>query len=141
MSLVSILEAGRRDFLQAISAVPERQAGTRPAPDAWSALECIEHVIAVEERYLSWISSGTHNSPRRDPDKELRLFTIVRNRLSKVETANVYLPAGRFKALSAAVKEFNAVRDRTVRLAAGEGARLYAVAIEHPSSAASTPSN
>lgn len=131
MSLVSILEAGRRDFLQAVSTAPERQAGTRPAPDAWSVLECIEHVIAVEVRYLSWISGGTTIPPRRDPDKELRLFTIVRNRLSRVETAKVYLPTGRFKALSAAVREFTAVRDRTVSLARDEGERL-AVGIEHP---------
>ena len=132
MSLVSTLEAGRRDFLQAISTAPESQADTRPAPDAWSVLECIEHVIAVEERYLSWISGGTSVPPRRDPDKELRLFTIVRNRLSKVETANVYIPERRFASLSAAVREFNAVRDRTVRLALDDGDRLYAVGIEHP---------
>src|SRR5579863_3966488 len=100
MSLVGILEAGRQDLLDAVRDVSNEQALAKPDPGQWSILECIEHVIAVEDRYLGWISSGSAYAPQRDPDRELRLFTIVRSRLTKVKAVTAVCPRGRFDSLS-----------------------------------------
>jgi DinB family protein len=74
MRLIAILEAGRRDFLDAAREISPEQACAKPTAKCWSVVECAEHVIAVEDRYLSWISSGREVAPRRDFEKEMRLF-------------------------------------------------------------------
>jgi hypothetical protein len=127
VKLISILESGRRDV---VDAALEAAAG-RPS-SGWTAIECVEHVITVEERYLRWIADATEITPIRDPDKELRLFTMMRNRLDKVETPAVFLPQGRFKDLPSALAEFQATRDRSVQIVKDRGDSLYAVGSQHP---------
>lgn len=132
MSLVSILEAGRRDFLDATSDISPEQASARPVAGRWSVLECIEHLIIVEDCYLGWISNGTPNAPQRNSDKELRLFTTIRCRLTKVEAPDVVRPVGRFDSLAVALAEFRAVRDRSVQLVEERGESLYSIGAKHP---------
>ena len=132
MSLITTLERGRRDFLEATTELSDAQALAKPSPDGWSVLECIEHVVALEQRYVHSLLNGTPVPPRRDPDKEFRLFTAVRNRLSKIEAPEAFRPTGRFRTLSAALAEFNSTRDRTLDEAARLGDALYSVGIRHP---------
>jgi len=132
MGLIAILEAGRRDFLDAAREISPEQASAKPAPNSWSVLECIEHVTAVEDRYLSWISSGTAVAPHRNSEKEMRLFMTIRNRLTKVEAPDVVRPRGRFGTLAAALAEFEAVRDRSVQLVQERGDALYSIGAKHP---------
>ena len=113
MGFIEILEAGRRDFLDATRDISREQASAKPTPNSWSVLECIEHVAAVEDRYLSWISKGSAVAAKRDSEKEMRLFTTIRNRLTKVEAPDLFHPRGRFGTLSEALSEFGAVRDRS----------------------------
>lgn len=132
MSLIAILEAGRRDFLEATRDISPEQASRKPAPKSWSVLECIEHVVVVEDRFLGWIANGTAVSPQRDPDKEIRLFTMIRNRLTKVEAPEVVHPQGRFETLAAALTEFEGVRDRSVQVVQERGDLLYSIGTNHP---------
>ena len=92
MSLITILESGRREFLEATQGISPEQAVAKPAPERWSVLECIEHVVVVERRFLGWISNGTAIEPQRDTDKELRLFSTVRSRATKVEAPKWSVP-------------------------------------------------
>jgi uncharacterized protein YjbI with pentapeptide repeats len=132
MSLIATLDDGRRDFLDATRNISEEQASAKPAPECWSALECIEHVVTVEDRYLGWISSGTAVAPQRNDEKEIRLFTTIRSRLTKVEAPEAVRPRGRFHSLAAALAEFNAVRDRSVQMVQGRGEALYSIGVKHP---------
>ncbi len=132
MGLSSILEAGRRDFLDATRGISPDQASAKPSPDGWSILECMEHVAIVEERYLGWISSGTAIAPKRDAEKEMRLFATIRSRATKVEPPEAARPQGRFKSLPAALAEFNAVRDRCVQMVQERGEALYSIGAKHP---------
>ena len=103
MSLITILEAGRRDFLEATRDISPEQASGKPTPKSWSVLECIEHVVVVEDRFLGWISNGTAIAPQRSEEKEIRLFTTIRNRMTKVQAPEAVHPQGRFKTLAAAL--------------------------------------
>lgn len=132
MSLLSILEAGRRDFLDATLDISPQQASVRAVPRCWSVLECIEHVVIVEDRYLGWISDGTPITPMRNPDKELRLFTTIRSRLTRAEASEAIWPVGRFASLAAALAAFKAVRDRSVQLVEERGESLYSIGARHP---------
>ena len=132
MNLVSILEAGRRDFLDAVREIPVAQTSTRPNSGGWSVLECIEHVVTVENRYLEWLENGTEITPQRDSEKELRLLSLMRSRLNKVQTPEPMRPSGRFASLDAALAGFDAVRNRSVAMARERGNGLYSVGACHP---------
>jgi uncharacterized protein YjbI with pentapeptide repeats len=132
MDFVAFLEDGRRDFLDAVGGSHAHLAATKPSSKAWSVLECIEHVIAVEDRYRSWIAEGTAVPPRRDSRKEMRLYMTIRSRLTKLETPDVLRPGRRFQTLSAAMMEFEATRDQSVELVREPGDRLYAIGARHP---------
>lgn len=49
------LESGRADLNVVVSSLTEEQARTKPAPDRWSVLECLEHVSLVERRFLGMV--------------------------------------------------------------------------------------
>ena len=132
MSLIANLESGRRDFLDATRDISLEQAAAKPSPGCWSVLECVEHVVTVEDRYLGWISNGTEIAPHRNAEKETRLFTTIRNRLTKVEAPEPVRPWGRYKALDEALAEFQAVRDRSVQMVKKRGESLYSIGAKHP---------
>jgi uncharacterized protein YjbI with pentapeptide repeats len=132
MGLVEILESGRQDFLEAVSQITSDQASTQPSPSAWSVLNCIEHVIAVESRFLSWIARGANVTPHRDSDREIKLFTLIRNRETKVEAPEAVRPSGRIKSLDEGIVAFNAARDRGILFVRERGDALYSVCANHP---------
>jgi hypothetical protein len=132
MRFIAILEAGRRDFLDAAREISPEQACAKPSAKCWSVVECVEHVIAFEDRCLSWISSGREVAPRRNFEREMRLFTAIRSRLTKVEAPDVAQPRGRFSTLAAALAEFQAARDRSIQLVEERGDALYSIVAEHP---------
>ena len=132
MTLAGVLEAGRQDFLSATRDVSAEQAFAKPDRESWSVVECIEHVIAVENRYLNWISDGFAIAPQRNGDREIRLFAIARSRLTKLEAPEIVRPIGRFQALSDAVAKFNAVRDRSVEVVEELGESIYSIGATHP---------
>ena len=127
MSLVSILERGRRDFVSAIAA-----SGSRPASPGWTAVECIDHAVLFEQRYQAWLECAADAPYRRDPDRELRLFTMVRNRLEKMEAPDIFHPRGRFATIQVATAVFEEVRIRSVEIVRERGDDLYRIAMRHP---------
>ena len=56
--MVQHLERGREDFLAAVAGIPESQVTIRPDPARWSVLDCVEHVVTVEQRFLGWLESA-----------------------------------------------------------------------------------
>src|ERR1041385_2629310 len=131
MSLASLLEAGRRDFLEATHDLTPANASAKPSPERWSVLECIEHVAVVEGRFLGWIAAGSVAAPPRDEEKEMRLYNSLRNRESKFEAPEAVRPQGRFETLAAALAEFNAARDRSIQMVQERGDSLYSIGATH----------
>jgi len=126
-----VLEDGRQDFREAVDGISAEEGLVKAGPRRWSVVECIEHVVAVEERCRGWISNGSEVKPRRDSRREMRLFTTIRSRLTKVETPEVLRPSGRFRTLAAAMAAFESSRDRTVEWARERG-DLYSIGGTHP---------
>jgi DinB superfamily len=50
--IVQCLEDSRADFRAVAEGVSEVQATVRPAPEKWSVLECVEHIVVAEGRFL-----------------------------------------------------------------------------------------
>jgi hypothetical protein len=131
MNLVEVLESGRQDFLDAVSGVTESAASTKPAPERWSVLECVEHVVTVEERFQGWLEGGAAATKERDPQNETRLFTMVTDRSSKVTAPEAVVPTGRFQSFSDALVAFKTVRERSMSMVSERGETLYSVGATH----------
>jgi hypothetical protein len=131
-TLNEVLEAGRKDVVDTLRGVPTELAASKPAPDRWSPLECIEHVIVVEHRFLGWIATGSVIAPEENPDKELDLGSKVRNRGVKAQAPEAVVPAGKYNSIEAAIADFNAARDTTARVVEQRGKELYGVGVKHP---------
>lgn len=131
MNLVEVLEAGRQDFLESVSGLSDAAAVSRPSLERWSVLECIEHVVKVEERFLGWLQNGAPIAPSPNPQNEDRLFGIVTDRSNKATAVEAVVPSGRFHSLPDALVAFNAARDRSVDVVKDRGEALYAVGAKH----------
>ncbi|MDE3164793.1 MAG: pentapeptide repeat-containing protein [Acidobacteriota bacterium] len=132
MGFADMLESGRQDFLDAVRGLAPESAAAKPPAGGWSILECIEHVVTVEERWLDWLLNGTPAAPRRNRRRELRLFTQVRSRLVPIEAPEVVRPRGRFRTLGEALMAFENVRARSAAVALDRGESLYSVGARHP---------
>ena len=131
-TLAAVLEDGRLFVLEVVRDVPAEYASTKPSPERWSVLECMEHLVIVEERFIGWIASGREIAPEASWEKETKLSTMVVDRSFKAVAPEAARPDGRFKTIEEAVDAFNAARARTARLVDERGAELYAVGVTHP---------
>jgi uncharacterized damage-inducible protein DinB len=127
------LESARAELIAVVSALTEEQARTRPAPDRWSVLECLEHVNFVERRFLGMVKASEAGTPaERDAVKEAALTERVINRSNRRTAPEAVLPSGKYQALSDALRDFNAGRDETLRFASEEGVNLLSRTASHP---------
>lgn len=131
-TLLAVLEDGRRDVLTALQGLSDAQALTKPAPDRWCPLECIEHVVVVEDRFLGWIANGSSIEPVQDDEKASGLFGMVTNRTVKAQAPEAVRPTGRFQTVAEAVEAFNAARDRSVQVVKARSSELLSVGVKHP---------
>lgn len=133
MSLITVLEEGRQDVIASVAALSDEQAGAKPAPGRWSALDCLEHLVIVEERFLGWIANGSViDAPQPSGEKAAQLEAAIVDRSHKVQAPEAVVPTGRFRGVAEAVEAFNRVRDLSVRIAQERGDALYGVGVKHP---------
>ena len=130
--LVSVLEDGRQDVVGSLLNLPDDLAAKKPAPERWSVLECMEHIVVVEERFLGWIANGSAIESSPSADKEAELGQRVRDRSVRAQAPEAVIPTGRFTSVQSAVDAFNKVRDLSVRVAEERGPSLYSVGVKHP---------
>lgn len=131
--IVQALESSREEFNAAAAGVAEAQGKAKPAPDRWSVLECVEHVVVVEKRYLDLLAAAKMlEAPRVDKQKEAAITAQFPDRTTKREAPEAVRPAGRFTSLAQALEQFNATRSQAIRFAQDRQADLYRMTAEHP---------
>jgi hypothetical protein len=131
--IVKILEDSRTDFLAAVHGVSELDAKVCPEPGRWSVLQCVEHIVISESRFLGWLQNPIADpTPPVDKEKEAKLLVGVASRAQRVEAPEPARPTGRFATLAEAMEQFEAARARSIRFAESQGARLHTLAVKHP---------
>ena len=130
--IAGILEHSREEFNAAVAGIPESHASTRPEPDRWSVLECVEHVTIVEDMFLGRLQGATRADDLKiDKQREADLLIRVISRETRAVAPDPVQPLGRFKTLAEAVGQFNANRTRTIEVATERSAELYSLASQH----------
>jgi hypothetical protein len=131
--IVKCLVDSRADFRAAAEGVSEAQASVRPEPGRWSVLECVEHIVIAEGRFLGWLQNPVADpAPPMDKEKEAKLLLGVSGRSQRVNAPEPVHPTGRFATLAEALVQFDAVRANSIEFAESSGAGLYSVAAKHP---------
>jgi hypothetical protein len=132
-SLIGALEDGRRQVVASVSGLTDTAAAARPAAERWSVLECMEHLVAVEQRFLGFAQTGdTYESLRIDPAREQSLTSGMMDRSTRRSAPDALQPSGRFQSVADAVAAFNEARDTSVRFVQDRGDGLYAIRAAHP---------
>jgi hypothetical protein len=96
-------------------------------------LQCVEHVVNVEERFLGRLGEAERAAaPRTDPTRESELAARVTNRAMRAQAPDPVKPTGRFASLRDALSAFNATRERTISFARDRAGDLAWLVVEHP---------
>ncbi|MDE3110844.1 MAG: DinB family protein [Acidobacteriota bacterium] len=119
---VSYLAQTRDNLLRATSGLSPSQLQFKPSPGRWSVSECLEHLIAVENRILESISSAlgqpADSSKRSAFDgRDDELLQVVTDRTSRREAPEPVQPSNRWPH-DQLIREFEAARKRSIELAA-----------------------
>jgi uncharacterized damage-inducible protein DinB len=131
--IVQILEKNREEFNAAAAGITEAHTKAKPAQDRWSVLECVEHVVIVEEQYLERLAGATRlEAPRVDKQKEAGIIAQFPDRTTRRVAPEALRPRGRFASLAQALEQFNTTRSQVVRFAKDRQPDLYQLAAEHP---------
>ena len=129
--IVQILETGREEF-NAAAAGMEAKAKAKPAQDRWSVLECVEHVVIVEENGLGKLAQAARlDVPRIDKEKEASIMAQFPDRTTRHIAPDAVRPTGRFASLDEALEHFNAIRTQVVQFAQDRQPDLYRLTTEH----------
>ena len=131
--IIEILEKSRSEFSDALQGVSEEQASRRPEADRWSVLECVEHVVFVERRFLGRLESAPlQPASMPDKQKEAQLAVRVADRTVRAQAPEPARPTGKFSTLAEAVADFQEARSQTIHFANNRHADLYSLSLEHP---------
>jgi len=120
---VAYLERTKSALLDAAAPLSESQWRFKPGPDQWSAAECIEHLVLVEERIFASIQKVVAGPPagaevlRSCAGKESTIQRAVPVRGTKVTAPEPVRPSAGSGNPAAAVARFSATRDRTLEYA------------------------
>jgi len=99
----------------AVAGVSNEGACKRPEPERWSVLECVEHVILVEDSVFASISvRSTPGAPPAEPRREGQILRGMTNRERKFTSPEHAVPTGHYSSLEEALREFRKRRARTV---------------------------
>jgi hypothetical protein len=102
-------------LVAAATGVSDEDARRRPEPERWSALECVEHVVLVEDAMFARISvHSTPGVPAAESQREKLILRGMTNRERKFAAPEPAEPAGRYSSLAEALQEYRKRRARTV---------------------------
>ena len=130
--ILQALHDSRAEFHAAAEGVSEEQAKAKPAPGRWSVLDCVEHIVLAESRFLSWLENPKDLPlPPVDHAKEAKLLVGVASRETRVNAPDPVRPTGRFATLAEALRKFDDARARSIGFAEKQGVGLYSLAAQH----------
>ncbi len=102
-------------LVAAATGVSDQDARRRPEPERWSVLECVEHVILVEDGVFASISvRSTPGAPPAELRREGQILRGMTKRELKFAAPEFAKPTGRYSSFAEALQEYRKRRARTV---------------------------
>jgi hypothetical protein len=131
--IVDRLQAGRDALNAALDGVSESLAARKPVPDAWSILECVEHVAVVERLLLSrLISAVPTETSHENRMREAMIAARGADRGRPIAAPEAARPRNRFGSLRDALDAFDSARGETLRFLDGFNGDSRFCVTDHP---------
>ncbi len=131
--ILEILEQSRREFLDAVEAVPAEIAQRKPTAEAWSPLEIAEHVALTEMGMFRMLGAAEPDaSATENREREAEIARRIVGRAKAVDAPDRVKPTGRFATLAEAVAQFDQARQTTIGFAGETEKNLFAMRAQHP---------
>ncbi len=132
-NVTELLEQSRQEFTEAVAGVSDAQAAVKPDAARWSVLECVEHVVLAEERFLKFLDEAARlDAPQVSQQKQAELSSRIRDRSQRAQAPPPVQPTGRYATLAQAMEAFQAVRTRSVHFAQERAGDLDVLNAPHP---------
>jgi hypothetical protein len=135
---LSALHGSRRMLLDAVGGLSAAQWKFKPAPEAWSAAEIVEHLAVTEEMILGRVEGPMMESPAQEVNRteaakrDQMVLANVPVRDQKFQAPDGLRPAGRYKDGKGALEAFKASRETTRAFVERTPLALRAHAVPHP---------
>lgn len=117
-AVVAALEANLRHLERVVARVDEQRATQRPAPDRWSPLETLEHLVVVERGIHKAVTAASGREPTDLRTRQMDAVIAGAGTVTRTLTApEMVSPTGRFHSLHEAIVLFRERRTTTIDLA------------------------
>jgi hypothetical protein len=127
------LEYSRQTLRNAVAGLTDKAATAKAGPEQWSVLEIVEHVALAERGMFQGLTTARPSETSlENSEKEASITERVEDRLSRGSAPERARPVGRFAALTAAMEEFDAARNETIRFVREHDGDLYRCTAKHP---------
>ena len=127
------LQAGRDVLGEAVAGVDDGLAMRKPSHEAWSILDCVEHMVESERYLLTRLHAAEHtDKPFEKSRRESKIAMLAADRSRRIEAPEQAHPRGRFATLGEALAAFDATRaevERWVENCTGDPRRMVT---DHP---------
>ena len=105
--LIDALEASHRHFEAAVHGLSDSDALKKPAPEQWSAMDCIEHVCITESLGVKRLQAAESTpDPQINAAREAAMAARVMDRSVKIQGPPIAMPTGRHATLADALAAF-----------------------------------
>lgn len=136
-AVLAELEENAARLRAALASVPDAAWAARPAPEAWSVAEVVEHLVLVEAgigRLLAERLPAAPDDPDPAPDvMEARIRAAMANRVEiRVKSPEPFVPTGRWPSPAALREAMEATRTATLAFARTTTLPLRARRAPHP---------
>ena len=120
-----------------LAGVNADQAAFRPAPDRWSVLECVEHIVLAEgavTRVLAALEPAARagDGTQAPPISDAELSGFATDRSRRFEAPGEIRPTGRFATLEDAMAAFGRGREDLLEVMAAASGDLRATGAVNP---------
>ena len=130
--LLARLTASRDRLLAVLADVPEELSRIRPAENAWSVLDCAEHIAIAERGMFSALEKRQLSDAAPDTSRDALIQAFALNRQQKLPAPERAHPKGKFPTLAEAVNDFRCARERTIGYLQGLNENLRKSIALHP---------
>ena len=110
------LQAGREALGEAVAGVDDGMATRKPSHEAWSILDCVEHMVESERYLLTRLHAAEHtDQPFEKSRREGKIAMLAADRSRRIEAPEQAHPKGQFATLGEALAAFDATRAEVER--------------------------
>jgi len=131
------LSANRERVRAVAKALSAQQQEFRPAEGRWSVIDCLEHIVVVENHVLKTIQRVLEAPPEPAKQAEVRrkdraVLELVPDRATRVNGPPSMLPQRRWPDFEELLRQFGTTRERSIQFASETEADLRSHFFPHP---------